>query len=199
MSIREGNITSDYHVAKKRMRVRMNAIRQMLGAEKCAVIDARIAQKVIAHPAYEEAEAVYTYLSVGLEVDTRNIIRDAWSKGKMVAVPRCVEGTNRMEWYRIDDFDALESGAYGIEEPVANPERLVEVPGPDASIKAVALVPGYSFDLQGYRVGYGGGYYDVFLPTFGGTSLGLCRREQFSEDPLPIDEHDIPVDHVIIA
>lgn len=199
MSIREGNITGDYHVAKKRMRVRMNAIRQMLGAERRAEIDGRIKVKTCAHPAYEQADLVFSYLSVREEVDTRAIIRDAWSKGKTVAVPRCVPGSNRMEWYRIDDFDNLEQGDYGIEEPVADPARLVEVPGPEVEVNAVALVPGYSFDLQGYRVGYGGGYYDVFLPAFGGVSLGLCRREQLSEDPLPIDEHDIPVDHVIIG
>ncbi|MBP3866583.1 MAG: hypothetical protein J6D25_02070, partial [Eggerthellaceae bacterium] len=121
MSIREGNITGDYHVAKKRMRVRMNAIRQMLGAERCAEIDAGITRKTIEHPAYVAADTVFTYLSVGLEVDTRALIRDAWSKGKVVAVPRCVEGTNLMQWYRIDDFEALEEGAYGIEEPIADP------------------------------------------------------------------------------
>lgn len=199
MSIQEGNITSDYHVAKKRMRVRMNAIRQMLGPKKRAEIDARIAEKTCAHPAYEQADFVFSYLSVREEVDTRAIIRDAWSKGKTVAVPRCVPGTNVMEWYRIDDFDNLEQGNYGIEEPAADPECLVAVPGPDTDVKCVAIVPGYSFDAAGYRLGYGGGFYDVFLPQFGGVSLGLCRREQQSEDPLPVDEHDIPVDYVIVG
>lgn len=199
MSIYEGSITSDNQVAKKRMRVRMNAIRQMLGPEGRARIDGRIAEKVCKDEAYLDADVVYTYLSVGDEVDTRAIIRDAWSKGKVVAVPRCVEGTNKMDWYRIDDFDGLESGAYGIEEPKVDPDKLMEVPGPDSGVRAVALVPGYSFDLNGFRLGYGGGYYDVFLPAFGGPSLGLCRREQLSEDPIPTDEHDIPVSKVIIG
>jgi 5-formyltetrahydrofolate cyclo-ligase len=104
-----------------------------------------------------------------------------------------------MEWYRIDDFEGLEQGAYGIEEPVADPARLMEVPGPGTDVKAVAIVPGYSFDDKGYRLGYGGGYYDVFLPTFGGASVGLCRRQQWSEEPLNFDEHDVPVDYVVIG
>ena len=199
MSIYEMSVTDDKSVLKKRMRVRMNGIRQMIGPEGRAQADARIADQTIEHPAYVEADLVFTYLSVGAEVDTRAIIRDAWSKGKTVAVPRCVEGTNKMEWYRIDDFDGLEAGMYGIEEPPANPERLVEVLAPEAAPKAVAIVPGYSFDMRNYRLGYGGGYYDVFLPTFGGVSLGLCRKQQLSTDPLDFDEHDVPVDFVIVG
>ena len=53
------------------------------------------------------------------------------------------------------------------------------------------------FDAQGYRLGYGGGFYDVFLPHFGGISIGLCRKCQLNPNPLPIDAHDVPVDIVI--
>ena len=195
----ELSVTGDTSVLKKRTRVRMNGIRQMIGPEGRARADAAIAAKVVEHPAYLDADEVFTYLSVGEEVDTREIIRDAWSRGKTVAVPRCVEGTNLMEWYRIDDFEGLEQGAYGIEEPAADPARLMEVPGPGTDVKAVAIVPGYSFDDKGYRLGYGGGYSDVFLPTFGGASVGLCRRQQWSEEPLNFDEHDVPVDYVVIG
>lgn len=193
------NISNDPQVLKKRMRVRLSGMREMIGAEGRAAADAAIAAKVCAHPAYEQAETVFTYLSVGSEVDTRAIIRDAWEKGKIVAVPRCVPRTNLMDWYRLEDFEGLENGSFGIEEPPADPSRLMEVPpaGSDAAAYAVALVPGYTFDREGYRLGYGGGFYDVFLPTFGGTSLGLCRQVQFSEDPLPHHDADIPVDHVI--
>lgn len=193
------NISNDPQVLKKRMRVRLSGLREMMGAEGRAIADAAIAEKVCAHPAYDQADTVFTYLSVGSEVDTRAIIRDAWAKGKTVAVPRCVPHSNRMEWYRICDFEGLEDGAFGIEEPPADPARQMDVPpvGSDAAAHSVALVPGYTFDREGYRLGYGGGFYDVFLPTFGGASLGLCRHVQFSEEPLPHHEADIPVDHVI--
>ena len=91
------NISEDPQVLKKRMRVRMSGIRKMMGPAARAEADAAIARKVCAHPAYEAAETVFTYLSVGEEVDTREIIRDAWSRGKTVAIPRCVPGTNRMQ------------------------------------------------------------------------------------------------------
>ena len=191
------NISDDPQVLKKRLRARMSGLREMMGAEGRARADAAITAKAVAHPAYEAADTVFTYLSVGCEVDTRAIIRDAWERGKTVAVPRCVPHTNLMEWFRIDDFDNLEKGSFGIEEPARDLERKVEVPGPGSGTCAVAFVPGYTFDPQGYRLGYGGGFYDVFLPTFGGTSLGLCRSGQRSNEPIPCHENDVPVDFVI--
>lgn len=193
------NVANEPDVLKKRLRVRMSGIREMLGPEGRAKADAAITDNVLAHPAYQAADFVFTYLSVGSEVDTRSIIRDAWSKGKTVACPRCVPGTNLMEWYRIDDFDNLERGSRGLEEPAADPTKRMEVPPVGSDVSAVALVPGYTFDRRGYRLGYGGGFYDVFLPTFGGTSLGLCRQAQFSEEPLDVDEHDVPVDFCIVG
>lgn len=185
-------------IDKNALRAKMRGIRDSLGVDGRARADAIIAEKVCSSRDYLDADAVFTYLSVGAEVDTRAIIRDAWSRGKLVAVPRCVPNTNLMEWYRIDDFEDLERSAFGIDEPPADPARLVPVPAPsDPAPSAVAIVPGYSFDGEGYRLGYGGGFYDVFLPTFGGASIGLCRAVQVSDEPLPRFETDVAVDSVV--
>lgn len=218
------------------------SLRDALSEGERARIDAAIAERVCRLPDFERATAVFTYLSVGAEVDTREIIRKAWSAGKTVAVPRCVPGTNRMNWHRLEDFEHLEQGSFGIEEPPDDAKTLVEAPrfgtqgegrvtrrderlegreavsGSERSrpigrevlsaeqgdstrarvlSPAIAIVPGYSFDMRGFRLGYGGGFYDVFLPGFDGASMGLCRACQLSFDPLPCDPHDIPVDMVI--
>jgi len=183
---------------KRELRARMRELRESLDQKTRAAADARVAAQVVAHPAYRAAETVFTYLSVGAEVDTRAIIRDAWARGKQVAVPRVVPGTRAMAWYAIDGFDGLETSPFGIEEPPADDVRRVAVPGGEGAA-AVALVPAFTFDAQGYRIGYGGGFYDKFLPTFGGTSLGLCRAVQFSDAPVPHDGHDVPVDEVVIG
>lgn len=204
---------------KKQMRARMRELREALGKDARAAADAAIAAQVRAHPAYAQAKAVFTYLSVGSEVDTRAIILDAWAAGKLVVVPRVVPGTRTMEWYAIDGFEGLLTTKMGVEEPIPDPARLVMPPGGESAVSgavvpdsessaahqagegvaAVALVPGFTFDAQGYRLGYGGGFYDVFLPAFGGVSLGLCRKAQFSEAPLPHDAYDVPVDEVIVG
>ncbi|MBQ9001213.1 MAG: 5-formyltetrahydrofolate cyclo-ligase [Eggerthellaceae bacterium] len=182
---------------KSDARAYYRALRESLGAEGRVAADAAIAEHVRALPEFEQADAVFTYLSVGAEVDTRRIIRMAWDAGKLVAVPRCVPNSNEMRWHRLESFDGLELGAFGIEEPPDDASTLVEVPAPGSNTRAVALVPGYSFDKAGYRLGYGGGFYDVFLPRFGGISIGLCRAAQLSPSPLPCDPHDVPVDIVI--
>ena len=183
----------DVNALKKQLRARMKALRDDMGAEKRAEIDAGIARQVIAHEAYLSADMVFTYLSVGAEVDTRAIMRDAWERGKRVAIPRCVPGSRLMDWYEVRDFDHLETSAFGVEEPLADPEAIVDVPGPDSDIRAIALVPAFTFDRQGYRLGYGGGFYDTFLPAFGGISAGLCRAAQFSDVPVVRDVHDCAV------
>ena len=182
--------------SKRELRARMRALRESLDADTRSQADARVAQLVTSHPAYLRAETVFTYVSVGTEVDTRAIIRDAWARGKAVAAPRVVPGTRTLEWYAITDFESLETSPFGVEEPVADPSHRVPVPGGEGA-PAVALVPGFTFDSQGYRVGYGGGFYDAFLPAFGGFKLGLCREAQMSAIPVPCDAHDVAVDEVI--
>lgn len=64
----------------------------------------------------------------------------------------------------------------------------------------VAIVPGLAFDRRGYRLGYGGGYYDSFLRAFPGISIGLCRSASLFDDLGDLGAlkpHDVPVDVVV--
>lgn len=181
--------------AKEELRRDMKALRENLGADARTRIDVAIATKLRELPQYAIAPLVLTYLSVGSEVDTREIIRNAWDDGKTIAIPRCVPGSRAMEWHAIESFDGLERKAFGIEEPPANPQTLVSPAQPDSL--SIALVPALSYDAFGFRLGYGGGYYDTFLPGFPGISIGLCRNAQMSTTPLPTDVHDVAVAFVL--
>ncbi|MDO4291079.1 MAG: 5-formyltetrahydrofolate cyclo-ligase, partial [Eggerthellaceae bacterium] len=102
-------------------------------------------------------------------------------------------------WHRVTSFDGLVRSSLGVDEPPANPATRIDPTAPDPA-HAVALVPGLAFDAQGYRIGYGGGYYDAFLATFPGTTVGLCRRAQLAESLCAqgaIEPHDVPVQTVI--
>lgn len=182
---------------KRALRRRMKELRESLGREERARVDAAIANNVAELAAYRDADVVFTYLSVGTEVDTRAIIADAWASGKVVAVPRCVPDTRLMTWHCIHDFDGLERGSFGIEEPPDCADTLIDPCRLPAETRAIALVPAYSFDARGFRLGYGGGFYDEFLPTFPGVAVGLCRSAQMSESPLPLREGDVPVGCVV--
>ena len=184
-------------MTKDEVRIPARKQRDALAAADCESIDAVIQEKVCALPAYEQASVVMTYLAMGSEVETRRIVEDALSKGKTVALPRC-EGPHTMVWYRIDSLDGLVTSRFGVDEPHPDThERFVL-----GDERAIVIVPGLLFDAEGYRLGYGGGYYDAFLGDLPATatSVGVCRSSSYvdSLERLGVREpHDIPVECVV--
>ena len=76
------------------------------------------------------------------------------------------------------------------------PEPPSDLPTFEPKGHCVCIVPGLAFDKNGYRIGYGKGYYDRFLKDFNGTKIGLCRCD-FLKDALPVNEFDHKVDMII--
>ena len=180
---------------KAGLRARLLAERAALAADARERTDAGIAARVAGLPEFAAADTVLTYLSFGPEVDTRAIIRQAWAAGKRVALPCCVPGTRAMEWYVVDTLDGLVRCRFGMEEPAPDPARAV---APDAvGPHALALVPGLAFDRRGFRIGYGGGFYDRFLAEFAGVSAGLVRDDVLLPALPALEEPDAPVDVVV--
>ena len=178
-------------------RKRFKELRAAISADERQRMDASIAANVTSLPEYAQAEAVFAYLAFGAEVETRGIIEQAWIDGKAVMLPRCVPGTRQMAWYLVDSLDGLVRSPLGVEEPAEDPAREVD---PATYEHALVLVPGLTFDPQGYRLGYGGGFYDVFLSgvdTGCIVPVGLCRERQLSDDVEVRDAHDLPAQVVV--
>lgn len=144
-----------------------------------------ILYQLISVPEYADAKRIFTYMSVSKEVDTRAMIGGALKSGKQVFLPATLGG-GVMEFRRFTDDTPLQKGRLNIPEPVA--EAPVAVPEEGD----VIIVPGLAFDLEGYRIGYGGGYYDRYLADCKGFTIGLCRERMMLRQ-LPREEHDIPV------
>lgn len=173
--------------------------RKALGTQARICADVAIASKVLASEAWKNARIVYAYLSFGSEVDTRQLIRAAWTASKVVALPCCVPGTRRLRWYTVRSFDGLVCSKMGMEEPC--PDSANEVDG-RGDATSLALVPGLAFDSRGFRLGYGGGFYDKFLDAFEGVSIGLCRACSYVDDLSKlgaIEDHDVAVDEVAVS
>jgi 5-formyltetrahydrofolate cyclo-ligase len=129
---------------------------------------ARILTALRQMPLYRNSRKIFTYYSVNSEVDTLDFIQAALSEGKEIYLPVC--GKNHtMSLHQIHNLDDVMEGAYQIPVPAdqtqpLNPEKL-----------DLVIVPGLSFDRQGYRMGYGGGYYDRFLSCLRpGIAVGVC-------------------------
>lgn len=195
----KGDTMGDANVDKRKqdLRRQFRAVRKALGEEERAKVDAGIEERVVSLPEFADADVLLAYLDFGPEVRTRGIIQRAWEAGKVVALPWCIPGTHEMRWYRVTSFDDLVRSKLGMEEPVPVDENEQQL---GTGQRMLALVPGLTFDPQGYRLGYGGGFYDTFLAMFDGVSAGLCREAAWSDDLRAegiIDAHDLPVQLVV--
>ncbi len=137
---------------------------------------------------FKNAKTVFCYVSAGSEVNTLSLIHEILNK-KRVTVPYCTDKNGNMIAVEIKSPDELKEGLFGILEPI-NPKEF-----PKDKIDFV-IVPGIAFDKDGYRLGYGKGYYDRFLSDINPFKLGICKKELLIEK-LPHDEFDVKMDEVI--
>jgi len=140
---------------------------------------------------WNKANTVAVTVSRGREVDTFPIIKQAWTEKKTVVVPKCDPGTNTMEFRSITSFDQLEKVFYGLKEPILSETSAVK-----NSVIDLILVPGICFDKNGYRIGYGGGYYDRYLVDYKNDTVSLAFSCQVT-DEVPREAHDVPVSTLI--
>ncbi|HCD69519.1 MAG TPA: 5-formyltetrahydrofolate cyclo-ligase [Ruminococcaceae bacterium] len=132
----------------------------------------------------DNSEAVFTYASTEIEVDTRRIIDYCLERNIPVALP--VSGDEEIEFFYIGGTDKLKKGRYGIDEP---PQTFPAAP----SEQTLCIVPALCADGKGLRLGYGKGYYDRFLSRFPGKSVIICYDEFRRE--VPAETHDRKADY----
>lgn len=130
------------------------------------------------------------YAPLPHEISLIPIFHYAREHGILCAFPRCGEQKGEMEFYWVDTLDELEVGKYGIQEPRADAERITDFSD------TLAFVPALAFDRKGYRIGYGGGYYDRFFSKHGVKTVGVIY-EEFLTDSLPVASFDIAVDVIV--
>lgn len=135
--------------------------------------------------AFLSAKTILIYASLPWEVDT-SFIWD-YALQKQLVFPKVEKG--ELSLIRVKNKESLKKGTLGINEPFFGDYIL-------PSEIDLAVVPGIAFDKEGYRLGYGGGYYDKLLPKIEGVKIGLVM-ERFFLPKLPKEEHDIPVDIVV--
>lgn len=182
---------TDIRPIKKELRAKYRALREAITPDVKNERDAAIANQVRRLWQYQRNDVLLVYVSTAIEVDTHRIIRQALSDDKIVAVPRCVPGTRNMEFYRIHALEDLKPGAFGVLEPEQEPHNLM----PEDTV-GLCLVPAFSYDWSGFRLGYGKGYYDRFLSNFQGNMVGLCYSNCVQRS-LPHGRYDRPVELLV--
>jgi len=178
---------------KKALRKAMMERRKNIPQEERKEKSNRIKERLFSLELFKKANFIFTFISTEEEVDTHEIIKESINMGKRIGVPITLSKEKRMMVSEIQDFASeLEIGYYNILTP--KKEYIREV---DPEEIDMVLVPGLIFREDGYRIGYGGGYYDRFLGGIDSViKIGLCYEMQLSED-IPIDTYDIPVNYII--
>ena len=151
-------------------------------------MDLALTERLLQHPFYQEAKIIATYLSFPHEFQTQELIEQALKDDKKVLIPKTYP-KGRMDFV-VYDSQQLVKTSFGLLEPQGDLEVV------DVSQIDLIHVPGLAFTTKGYRIGYGGGYYDRYLEHFTGHSMSTiypCQVQQFMPE-----NHDIPVQEVLI-
>lgn len=96
-----------------------------------------------------------------------------------------------MTFYHIESYDQLETVYMNLREPNPNVTTAIS-----SDAIELLIVPGIVYNKSGYRIGYGGGYYDRFLSTYLGLTMSLAFDMQVNDEVVR-EQFDLPVDRII--
>jgi len=150
-----------------------------------------IAQILYEQSDWKEAHVIGLTVSKQPEVDTYQIIREAWEQGKKVVIPKCYPKEKKLSFRTLTAFSQLETVFYGLLEPIE-----IETTKIDSSEIDLLIVPGLAYTREGYRIGFGGGYYDRFLKDYNGKTVSLAFNSQIIPQFF-IEDYDVPVSGII--
>ncbi len=146
---------------KKMLRSSVLALRDSMDMTEIEEKSRIIKDRLLGLDEFLASRTVLFFLSFGKEVRTEEMVRESLALGKNVLVPKTDTKNHRLILSRLLDYDDdLAPGVWGIPEP--RPKALRPVDPPEVDL---VIVPGVAFDLDGNRLGYGGGYYDRLFPT----------------------------------
>lgn len=166
------------------------AKRRELDGETRRFRDRELCKNVCSMVSFRFAEYILMYAPVGEEIDVNPIAIRALEMGKRVFYPVCDAKNYTMSFGEVTSLEELSPGTYKIPEPTD--ARCFFQPDRDTN-SALCLIPGVVYDREGYRIGYGKGFYDRFLTDFKGCRAGIIYSD-FIVPSLPRGRFDTKAD-----
>jgi 5-formyltetrahydrofolate cyclo-ligase len=150
----------------------------------------KIIERLVDSDIFNQSCNVFGYINFKNEVDVFSIKDIVKRRGYRFMIPRALKD-KQMSFSPFCDERHLKMSSYGILEPKEGSEVVTP------EIGDLILVPGCCFDLQGYRIGYGAGYYDQYLEAYPKViKVGVAFENQL-EQHLPKEPHDIPMNYIL--
>lgn len=177
---------------KTELRLAMLKQRLSLTEEERREAVARMENRFFSLASFRFAETILLYAPIKGEPDLLSFLPTFHKRGKRIALPLCHPENSTMTYHYVESLGDLSPGTFGVPEP--SPDLPVYTPSPDKH--DLCIVPAVCFDRQGFRVGYGKGYYDRFLNSFCGTTIGVCYH-RFLLPEVPKGRYDRSVDLIL--
>ena len=178
---------------KKALRKMMIERRDTLSVHLRAKAESAIIESLIKLDVIHEKKFITSFVSFKGEVEMQGINAYILSQNATLLLPRIVKGQPDMTFHQVDDLSTLIRNSYGILEPDPKRHPVIAYDSIDC-----VLTPGVAFDKKGFRLGYGGGYYDRFFSqiTKATPKIGIAYEIQVL-DQLPVQAYDMPITQLI--
>lgn len=181
----------DIRVQKNIFRDKSKKYRENLTPDEKLRLDKKISNRFLNLWYFRDCKLLMTYVSTPIEVDTTAILLQALESGKRVAVPYCITGTRNIDYYLITSLEDLAAGSFGVMEPIVEKCKKLET-----FDGALCIVPALSYDISGYRLGFGKGYFDRFLTNMDIKKIGICY-DSCVFDEVPRGRYDKKVNMIV--
>lgn len=163
--------------------------------EELRLLSVKVQEAFIATPEFQNADSIALYSDFRGEVSTGLIASRAGREGKSLAYPKVMgHDPSHLAFFKVQSAEQLIPGAYGIGEPGGSSLDAGEM---DIKGFDCIVVPGVAFDIFGFRLGYGKGFYDRQLSFADGVIVALAYDLQIMKDALPVEPHDVRMDVVV--
>lgn len=173
---------------KSQLRKICRTIRKELGEERRAQANLSICKWIDGWDVFQQSHTILTYMPIKFEADLTPLLEG--HPHKRWILPRIIPAEDNRMVFHPYDGNRLVFHPFGMAEPASDSPII------DPEEMELVLAPGLAFDRLGFRLGYGGGYFDRFLKNFNGVSAGIVFHDLLFEK-IPHSTHDIPMHWII--
>lgn len=150
-------------ISKEKVRKKAVETRDSMDEESRQQKSEEIAKKILEADWFKEADIVLSYHAFRSEVEVNALNRAVLTQGKKLYLPKTYAKEKQIRFFEITDLSKLKRGYQKIWEPTGEEPEFSFETVKEEQKKVLMIMPGTAYDARGYRMGYGGGYYDRYL------------------------------------
>ena len=178
-------------ISKEKVRKKAVETRDSMDEESRQQKSEKIAKKILEADWFKEADIVLSYHAFRSEVEVDALNRAVLTQGKKLYLPKTYVKEKQIRFFEITDLSKLKRGYQKIWEPTGEEPEFSFETVKEEQKKVLMIMPGTAYDARGYRMGYGGGYYDRYFARFPKLSRMAVAFEGQIEEQLAVLPTDV--------